>query len=254
MIAGRDPFSLEGKRILVTGASSGIGQQIALTCAQLGAQLVISGRNEERLRATVERLEGEGHIAVVADLTQADQLTHLVEHGGVLDGLVHAAGVSRLVPFRLIGKPHLDEIFDSNTFAPILLTKALLAKKQIATGGSILFIAALASHSGALATSAYAASKSALLGAMRSLALEVAKQAIRANCIAPGYVRTPMLDGLGRSGGEMDNLFALTPLGIGEPEDVAYAASFFLADASRWMTRNYFIVDGGLSTPMDIYA
>ncbi len=254
MIAGRDPFVLEGKRILVTGASSGIGQQIAWTCAQLGAQLVISGRNEERLRATVDLLEGEGHTAVTADLTQADQLAHLVEHVGVLDGVVHAAGVSRLVPFRLIGKPHLDEIFGSNTFAPMLLTKALLAKKQIATGGSILFIAALASHSGALATSAYAASKSALLGAMRSLALEVAKQGIRANCISPGYVRTPMLDGLGRSGGEMEDLFELTPLGIGEPEDVAYAAAFFLADASRWVTRNYFIVDGGLSTPMDIYA
>lgn len=254
MISGRDPFFLEGKRILVTGASSGIGRQIALTCAQLGAQLIISGQNEERLHATMDLLEGEGHIAVPADLTQADQLTHLVERGGVLDGLVHAAGVSRLVPFRLIGKPHMDEIFGSNTFAPMLLTKALLAKKQIAAGGSILFIAALASHSGALATSVYAASKSALLGAMRSLALEVAKQGIRANCISPGYVRTPMLDGLGRGGGEMDDLFELTPLGIGEPEDVAYAATFFLADASRWVTRNYFIVDGGLSTPMDIYA
>lgn len=254
MIAGQDPFSLEGKRILVTGASSGIGQQIALTCAKLGAQLVISGRNEERLHTTASQLEGEGHIAVAADLMQADQLTRLVAQGGVLDGVVHAAGVSSLVPFRFIGQPHLDEIFGSNTFAPILLVKALLAKKQIAAGGSILFISALASHSGALATAAYAASKSALLGVMRSLALEVARQGIRANCIAPGYVRTPMLDSLGRSGGEMNDLIALTPLGIGEPEDIAHTAAFFLADASRWVTRNYFIVDGGLSTPMDIYA
>lgn len=254
MSTGLDPFSLKGKRILVTGASSGIGQQIALTCAQLGAQLVVTGRNEERLHATANELEGEGHIAVVCDLTQADQLAQLVNQAGVVNGVVHAAGVSRLVPFRLIGKQHLDEIFGNNTFAPMLLTKALLSKKQIASGASIVFIAALASHSGALATSAYAASKSALLGAMRSLALEVAKQGIRANCIAPGYVRTPMLDGLGRGGGEMDALFALTPLGMGEPEDVAHAAAFFLADASRWVTRNYFIVDGGLSTPMDIYA
>ncbi len=224
MIAGRDPFSLEGKRILVTGASSGIGQQIALTCAQLGAQLIISGRNEERLHATMDLLEGEGHIAVAADLTQADQLTHLVERGGVLDGLVHAAGVSRLVPFRLIGKQHLDEIFGSNTFAPMLLTKALLAKKQIAAGGSILFIAALASHSGALATSVYAASKSALLGAMRSLALEVAKQGIRANCISPGYVRTPMLDGLGLE--IIDPVPSLFSFNIGAPEALGFVRSF----------------------------
>lgn len=254
MNAAEDPFSLQGKRILVTGASSGIGKQIALTCAQLGAQLVITGRDEDRLRMTEMQLQGSGHLAVVADLTQANQLAALVNQAGVINGVAHAAGISRLVPFRLIGKPHLDDIFENNTFAPLLLTKALLSNKQIIAGGSILFIAALASHSGALATSAYAASKSALLGAMRSLALEVAKQGIRANCIAPGYVRTPMLDDLGRAGGQMDQLFALTPLGMGEPEDIAHASAFFLADASRWVTRNYFIVDGGLSIPMDIYA
>ncbi|MFJ5446653.1 SDR family NAD(P)-dependent oxidoreductase [Methylobacillus methanolivorans] len=250
----QDPFSLSGKRVLVTGASSGIGKQIAITCSQMGAELVITGRNQERLRATAASLHGEGHTVLPADLSQQGDIDMLAQQAGVLNGLVHAAGISRLVPFRLMSKGHLDEIFDSNTFAPLLLTKALLAKKCIAANGSILFIAALSSHSGALATSAYAASKSALLGAMRSLALEVAKQGIRANCLSPGYVRTPMLEGLGQGGGNMDALFDLTPLGIGEPEDVAYASVFYLADASRWVTRNYFILDGGLSTPMDIYA
>ncbi|WP_323011603.1 SDR family oxidoreductase [Castellaniella sp.] len=249
-----DPFCLTGKRILVTGASSGIGKQIALTCAQMGAQLVITGRNLERLQATADALCGSSHLVVAADLALPEGLDHLVEQAGVLDGVAHAAGISKLVPFRQINQKHLDVIFSANTYAPMLLTKGLLAKKQIAPGGSILFIAALASHSGALATSAYAASKSALLGAMRSLALEVAKQGIRANCIAPGYVQTPMLDGLGQGGGSMDELFALTPLGMGEPEDVASTAVFYLSDASRWVTRNYFILDGGLSTPMDIYA
>lgn len=254
MIGLEDPFSLAGKRILVTGASSGIGKQIALTCAQMGAQLVVTGRNSDRLQATAEALAGDGHLAVVADLTQAEDIDRLVEQAGVLDGVTHAAGISKLVPFRLISQRHLDAMFAANTYAPMLLTKGLLAKKRIAPQGSILFIAALSSHSGALATSAYAATKSALLGAMRSLALEVAKQGIRANCISPGYVRTPMLDGLGQDGGNMSDLFALTPLGMGEPEDVANTAVFYLSDASRWITRNYFILDGGLSTPMDIYA
>lgn len=254
MIEQDDPFCLSGKRILVTGASSGIGRQIALTCAEMGAQLIVTGRNPERLRATADILSGDGHLAVVADLTQPEHIDHLVAQTGVINGVVHAAGISKLVPFRLINQKHLEMMFSANTYAPMLLTKALLAKKCIAPQGSILFIAALSSHSGALATSAYAATKSALLGAMRSLALEVAKQGVRANCISPGYVRTPMLDGLGQGGGNMDDLFALTPLGMGEPEDVANTAVFYLSDASRWITRNYFILDGGLSTPMDIYA
>jgi NAD(P)-dependent dehydrogenase (short-subunit alcohol dehydrogenase family) len=250
----QDPFSLSGKRILVTGASSGIGRQIAMSCAQMGAQVVVTGRNEERLRALADALPGSEHRMVVADLAVSAELDTLVEQAGVVSGIVHAAGISKLVPFRMVSQSHLDDTFQSNTFAPILLTKGLLAKKRIAPGASIVFISALSSHSGALATTAYAASKSALLGAMRSLALEVAKQGIRANCIAPGYVRTPMLDGLGAGGGKMDELFALTPLGMGEPEDVAHTTVFYLSDASRWITRNYFILDGGLSTPMDIYA
>jgi len=249
-----DDFSLEGKRILVTGASSGIGRQIVITCDQMGAQLVLSGRHDKRLKETFSNLSGSGHSMVVADLTQKADVEQLVAQTGVVNGVVHAAGISKLVPFRLINQEHLDDMFASNTFAPILLTKALLSKKQIAAGGSILFIASVASHVGPMASSAYASSKSALLGMVRSLGQEVAKQKIRANCIAPGYVQTPLLENLQGSGGNMEGLFDLTPLGMGTPEDIANTAVFMLADASRWITRNYFIVDGGLSVPMDIYA
>lgn len=249
-----DPFSLAGKRILVTGASSGIGRQVALTCAQMGAQVVITGRDQGRLEVTAGALHGNGHVLVVADLTESADRDRVIGEAGTLHGVVHAAGVSRLVPFRMINDAHLDSMFASNTYAPMLLTKGLLAKKQIAQNGSIVFIASVASHIGPTASSAYAASKAALLGAMRSLGQEVARQGIRTNCIAPGYVRTPLLDGLGQSGGNMGDLLELAPLGLGEPEDVAYAAVFYLSDASRWITRNYFIVDGGLTIPMDIYA
>ncbi|KQR07616.1 MULTISPECIES: SDR family NAD(P)-dependent oxidoreductase [Xanthomonas] len=249
-----DPFSLAGKRILVTGASSGIGRQIAISCAELGAHLAISGRDLARLTSTLEVLPGDGHVAIAADLDRQEDIDRLVSEVGVLDGMAHAAGISRLVPLRLVNRTHLDDIFSSNTFAPMLLTRGLLAKKRIAANGSLVFVASVASHIGPMASSAYAASKSALLGMVRSLAQEVAKSGIRANCIAPGYVRTPLLDGLQGSGGNMEGLFELTPLGMGEPEDVAYAATFLLADASRWITRNYFVVDGGLTVPMDIYA
>lgn len=254
MAAITDPFSLSGKRILVTGASSGIGRQTAISCAEMGAQLVITGRNAERLAATHQALAGSGHLAVAADLTSSEDLSALVAQAGPIHGVVHAAGISKLVPLRMLKQAHLDEMFAHNTYAPLLLTKELLAKRKLQAGGSIVFVSAVASHIGPLASSAYSASKGALLGAMRSLGLEVAKQGIRANCIAPGYVRTPMLDGLASGGVDTEEYANLAPLGMGEPQDVAHAAIFYLSDASRWITRNYFIVDGGLTVPMDVFA
>lgn len=249
-----DPFSLCGKRILVTGASSGIGRQIAIHCAQAGAKVILTGRNLERLESTALALNGTGHTCLPANLAEPSEIDTLIAQLPVLDGLAHAAGISKLVPFRMMGKPHLDEMFQSNTYAPLLLTKGLLAKKRFSPQSSILWITSVASHVGPVASAGYAASKSALLGAMRTLGREVAKQSIRINCIAPGYVRTPLLDGLQGSGANMANLFDLAPLGLGEPEDIASSAIFFLSDASRWITRNYFVVDGGLTIPMDIYA
>lgn len=248
------PFSLEGKRVLVTGASSGIGRAVAVVCSRMGAELVITGRHAGRLDAVANELQGAGHRQVVADVTQQSDMDRLVSETGAVDGVVHAAGISRLAPFRMIAQSQLDEIFACNTFAPMQLTRALLAKKQMRAKGSIVFVTGLVSHVGPVASGAYAASKSALLGAMRSLGSEVARHGIRANCIAPGYVRTPMLDGVAQSGGNTGELSSTTPLGVGEPEDIANAAVFFLSDASRWITRNYFVVDGGLTVPMDVFA
>ncbi|MPT05102.1 MAG: SDR family oxidoreductase [Delftia sp.] len=250
----KDPFSLTGKRLLITGASSGIGKQTAISCSAMGAQLVITGRNLDRLHETAKELEGDGHTCIAADLTKEQDITLLAENSGQLDGILHAAGISKLAPVRLLKRAHLEEIFSHNTYAPILLTKELLIRRKISKNGSIVFISAIASHVGPLASSAYSASKAALMGATRSLALEVAKKGIRVNCISPGYVQTPMLNNLAQDGVGTDGKYQLGPLGIGEPEDVAYAAIFYLSDASRWITRNYFIIDGGLTAAMDIYA
>ena len=244
-----DPFSLLGKRILVTGASSGIGRQTAISCAAMGAAVVITGRNETRLRATFDQLDGCGHALVVADLQSDPDRNRLAEVTERADGIVHCAGISAIVPFRLISENHLDHVFDVNFRAPILLTQRMISKRRVSQGGSIVFIASSAAHIGTLATSMYAASKAALIPAARALALEVgAKQGIRVNCISPGYTRTPMLDGLNNSGPSIEENYALAPLGLGEPEDVANAAVFFLSDASRWITRTTLQLDGGLTS------
>lgn len=249
-----DVFSLAGKRILITGASSGIGRQTAIACADMGAQVLITGRNAERLTDTLSLLKGEGHQCFAADLTSADDLEALVANIETLDGVVHAAGISKLVPLRMVTPAHLQETLSTNTFAPIMLTKALVAKKRIAKGGSIVFVSALASHTGAMASTAYAASKGGIMSATRVAARELAKNGIRVNCICPGFVRTPLLEGLTERGAQLNALINIAPLGLGEPEDIANATVFFLSDASRWISNTHFIIDGGLTTSMDIFA
>lgn len=246
-----NPFSLEGKRVLVTGASSGIGKQIAISCSQMGAAVVLVGRDQARLNATFLSLSGCGHLAIQADLKNQEDIGKIARQAGELNGLVHSAGCLKLVPFRMINQKHLENIFSTNVFAPLLLTKELLAKKQLAIGASIVFIGAVASEIGPIASAAYSASKAALLGAVRSLALEVVKQNIRANIISPGYVDTPMLEQLTSSGSQLDDLVSLAPLGLGSPEDIAYATVFYLSQASRWVTRTEFVIDGGLTIPMN---
>lgn len=247
-----NPFSLAGRRLLVTGASSGIGRQIAISCAEMGGTVVLTGRHGERLHDTLGHLAGSGHRAVAADLLETGAIDRVVADAGALDGVVHAAGIARMVPFRMISHAHLGDVLGLNVHAPLLLTKALLAKRSLQQGASIVFVGAVASEVGPVATAVYSASKAALLGAARTLALEVAKHKMRANVLSPGYVRTPLLDALGRNGAKIDELLDITPLGLGEPIDVAHAAVFLLSDASRWMTRSLFIADGGLTSRMSI--
>jgi NAD(P)-dependent dehydrogenase (short-subunit alcohol dehydrogenase family) len=247
-----NPFTLEGRRVLVTGASSGIGRQIAIHCAKMGATVVLTGRNAARLEETRSQLADAEHLVIVADLVEPDAIEQVAGLAGPVDGVVHAAGIAKLVPFRMISPKHLDEVLGVNLRAPLLLTRALLARRAIQPGGSIVFIGSVASEIGPVATAAYAASKAGLLGAVRALAQEVAKQRIRANVVAPGYVRTPLVEELGTAGGKMNELFDLAPLGLGEPEDVANAVGFLLSEASRWMTRTLFVVDGGFTVRLSV--
>lgn len=242
-----DPFSLDGKRILVTGASSGLGRAIAIACSQRGATIVATGRDEARLQETITALDGSGHIAVHADLVFVADRERLALAVDTVDGVVHSAGISRLSPIRMATERHVQEIWQINYEAPVLLTQRLLAKSQIANDGSIVFLSSIAAYIGVPAVGVYSGTKAALIATMRCLAMEVAKRRIRVNALAPALVDTPLLAATGSVVGSLEAQRAAYPLGFGEPDDIANAAIYFLSPASRWVTGTTLIMDGGLT-------
>ncbi len=236
-------FGLEGKTVLVTGASKGIGQAVALGCAAAGAQLVITGRDPARLEGTLKSLPGDGHRVLSADLTDTSAVRQLASDCGMVDGVVHSAGVQGVAPMKMLSDTFLRSVFDTNYIAPIMLTRQLLNRAAIRPGGSILFLSSIAAVTGTVGLGPYAGSKAALVGTMRPLALELAKRRIRANALAPGIVETPLTTS------NIENFEANRkryPLDIGQPEDVAWASLFFLSDASSKVTGTVFNLDGGI--------
>lgn len=238
-------FGLHERTVLITGASSGIGRQIALSCAKAGATLVLTGRNDERLQALLDELGGAPHRMLVADLNDEAQVDALSTGVGKIDGLVHSAGIAALAPLRMASREHIESQLATNLIAPMLLTRALLARQAVHNGGSIVFISSVSAHIGVRGVSAYSASKAAVEGMARSLSIELAPRSIRVNCLAPGLVQTPLLDAAVATTGNLDETFGRYPLGIGQTEDVANAAIFFLSRASRWITGTTLVLDGG---------
>ena len=219
-----NPFSLEGKTILVTGASSGIGRTTAIECSRLGAHVLITARNEERLSETLAMLEGEGHEKFVCDLTDAEQVSHLVTSIPTIQGLVNNAGITQLLPVSFIKAASLNSILETNAVAPILLLQSLLRKKKIDKGASVVFTSSI-SALGAAATgnAMYAASKGMISSFVRVAALELASKRIRVNAVCPGMVKTQMISNEIVEEPQ-DSQVAAYPLGrLGEPRDVAWA-------------------------------
>lgn len=245
------PFSLAGKRILITGATSGLGHATAITCARLGATVVGVGRDPARLEDTQQalaRLSDAPHQLIRTDLTEETEREGLLDAlKDPLDGILHSAGISRIRPFRMITADHLRELQAINVEAPMLLTQGMLRKRLIASGGSVLFMASIAAHIGVAGVAAYSGTKAALIAMMRCLAMEVVKHGIRVNCLAPALVETPLFEATKNFVGSVDDLRSSYPLGFGQPEDVANAAVFFLSPASRWITGTTLVLDGGLT-------
>ena len=243
-----NPFSLKNKTILVTGASSGIGQSVAVECSKMGACLAITGRNSERLSKTFSMLEGSGHQQISADLTQESELEQLVEQLPVLQGFVYSAGINKRLPVKFINKGDFDEVMQTNFYASSFLTRLLLKKKKIDKRASLVFISSIAAFSADMGNAMYSASKGALNSFARVMALELAPQQIRVNCIQPGVVDTNIL----LSGDITREQFVEEekryPLGrFGQPEDIAYATIYLLSDAASWTTGSALTIDGGIT-------
>lgn len=242
-----NPFSLTGKTILVTGASSGIGRSIAVVCSQMGATLILTGRNEARLSETFSLLEGENHQQFAADLTNANDMEKLVESLPKLDGLVNNAGIANPLVLQLTEENDVNDIFKVNTFVPVHLTRLVLQHKKLNKGASLVYISSINGNNCTyIGSSVYAASKSALTGFMKGVALELAPRGIRANCINPGMIETDLLKSgnIGQEELEKDRL--KYPLKrYGKPEEVAYAVAYLVSDATQWITGSSLLIDGG---------
>ena len=241
------PFSLKDKTILITGASSGIGRAMSIACAEAGAQLVISGRNTERLDETFHLLKGEGHCLCVADLTKEDELSALVAFVPKLDGFVSNAGIVNPLMLQFVEKTDVEQTLNTNAISVIHLTRLLLQEKKIKKDASLVFISSINGNRCAyIGSTLYAASKAMLTGFMKATALELAPKGIRVNSIEPGMIETGLLKEGNISQEELNKDKLKYPLKrYGKPEEVAFAAIYLLSDATRWMTGSSLLIDGG---------
>ena len=243
-----NPFSLENKTILVTGASSGIGRAIAIECSKMGAKVIISARNEERLNETLSQMSGAGHSIIVADLNNENDRKNLIEQLPTLDGLVNCAGLTKTLPFQFMNADALESVMNVNFTAPTLITASLIKKKKLTKGSSIVFISSVSGVfvGGSPAGSIYSASKGAVNGMARNMAIDLADKNIRVNCVNPGMIDTAIFDEGVITAEQLEEDRKRYPLKrYGKPEEVAYAVIYLLSDASQWVTGSNLLIDGG---------
>lgn len=245
-----NPFSLEGKRILVTGAGSGIGRAISIVASNLGATVELADISEGGMKDTINMFDKPSvHKMHVVDLSSFEDINALVEKVIELDGLVNNAGIANTRPLQMIREEDFDRVVGLNTKAPILLTNLLYKKKKLKKGASIVFTSSLAGlYTFTPANGLYSLSKSALTSYAKSCAVEFAVRNIRSNCVNPSMVNTHLKDNLSFSEEEYKKDIDKYPLKrYAEPEEVANAVVFLLSDASSYITGHTLLVDGGRS-------
>ncbi|MBQ3709544.1 MAG: SDR family oxidoreductase [Bacteroidales bacterium] len=248
-MSNMNPFSLESKTILVTGASSGIGKATAFLCAEMGAKVVAVGRNEWRLEDTLAALPGDGHVRVVLDLTDETAVDAAVSSLPLLDGIANCAGIADMNPFQFVDRQEIDKVFLTNFLSPVMLVNKLLKARKLQKGSSIVFVSSVDGpkvvHAG---NSVYSASKSALTGMARNMAIDLVGKKIRVNCVLPGTTDTDMI----RTANVTEEMLqetakALPMKRFARPDEIANAIAFLLSDASSYMTGTELVVDGGSS-------
>jgi NAD(P)-dependent dehydrogenase (short-subunit alcohol dehydrogenase family) len=244
---------LSDKHVLITGASSGIGKEIAVLISKLGARVSLVGRNKDTLEKVIGQLEGNGHFLYeydIADFTKFEYLINsVVEKSGAINGFVHSAGIEMTRPLKMLKVNHYKEVFDVNTISALEITRYITKNNNISNGASIIFISSIVGILGQAGKTAYSASKGALIAASKCLALELASKGVRVNTILPALVETEMSSKILESLSEESkvNILKMHPLGFGTAIDVANCAAFLLSPASKWITGVEFIVDGGYS-------
>ena len=245
-----NPFSLEGKTILVTGSSSGIGRGIAIECSKMGAKVILNGRNVDRLNETLGLMEGEGHQVIAADISKQEDIDRIVAEAPALDGCVLCAGIPQVCPVKHFKRDDIEDILSVNTVAPIMITSGLLKKKKICKGASVVLIESISGvFVGTKGDVSYNTSKAALNGFLKGSALELATQGIRINAVNPGLVPTNILNLTNEMFAEnhhtdiMVNSYPMKRYGT--PEDIAYGVIYLLSDASSWVTGTNLVIDGG---------
>lgn len=250
-----NPFSLKGKKILITGASSGIGKQCAVSCSQMGAIVILIGRNKDNLEKTMALLSGGDHKYFVFDVTNYSGIegivNDIVSKTGKISGFIHSAGIDLPKPLNVTKPKNYEALFATNVIAGFEFAKILSKKKYTdESGSSFVFISSIVSIVGNASLSAYSASKGAIVSGMRSIALELADKKIRVNAISPGQIfntkmTTDKFSLLSKE--DIVKISECHPLGMGSAEDVANGCIYLLSDASKWITGTNLIIDGGYS-------
>lgn len=246
-----DRHCLEGRTVLVTGASSGLGRATAAALAECGARVILTGRDAGKLEESRTPLVGTGHVSVASDFGDADGVADLIksiaaEHGQ-FDGIFHSAGTYMAMPARMTKQRHIDNMFTASVWGAFGVARAAAQKNVMRDGGSMVFMSSVAAERGHVGTTAYAGAKATILGMIPVLAIEMAPRRVRANAIIAATIETEMhfntianlpnelvQDGLSRH-----------LLGFGSPRDIANAVIYLMSDAGRWITGTALTVDGG---------
>lgn len=244
-----NPFTLEGKKIMITGAASGIGRSVAVEASNLGATLILVDLNEERMRETISLMSDGNHQIITADLTESEKLEQIAGQIDSLDGLVNCAGVGLTLPFKFCGEEELKRVMAINFYAPVLLTQTMIKRKKINKNASIVYMASIdGTVTGHIGNSIYSATKGAILGSVRSQALELIPRGIRVNCVSPARVNTPLLKRDNISEEQVKANMQLYPMKrYANPEEIAFYIIYLLSDTSTYTTGSNLVIDGGFT-------